>query len=53
MSFRIALVSLVLAIAPAGAFAHCGASHTEANMTCASGTHWDGDAQKCVPSTSS
>ena len=47
----IALISLILAGAPAFATASCMGHDTEQAMSCATGTVWDADSQRCVPTT--
>jgi len=45
---------LVLVLLPNLVAAHCGADHTsaQATMSCADGTNYDADVNRCVPSTS-
>lgn len=43
------LASLALALAPVAAIAACG--HDRAAMSCAEGSVYDADQQRCVPAT--
>lgn len=53
MTVKTLLAALVVAAAPAAAFAMGCQYDTQVTMSCSEGTAWDAESQTCVPTVSS
>lgn len=55
MTFRLLLISVVLAFSPGLAIAQCYGDHAkeEIVMSCVDGTEYNADTQKCEPASTS
>ena len=53
MKTKILLTAFVLAAAPGIALAQCSWGKSESSASCAAGSAWDSDSQRCIVSTTS
>ena len=53
MKTKILLTAFVLAMAPGIALASCSWSKSESAASCAAGSTWDSESQRCVVNTTS